>query len=767
MIKKLGVLVTLVAVSIIAQCIIVNAAFSDVPQGSPGFDAISRISDLKIMGGDDKGSFRPNSYITREQFAKITVKVLGHEKKAMESKKLKIFSDIDIERWSSGYINYAAQNGILSGKSGGTFDPEEEVTFAEVCTIMVRSAGIKNVEGSWPYNFIEQADKLEFTKDMAFAADDKMPRWAGAKMIDRLWMILQAKGEWNGLINVNQLNSDLIVLGDSKTSDEIAENQVLTDRGMYYTVGKAIELLPGGKYKLSIDKDTVVGVNKLVKEPEYLVATGIIGNEVKFIDRKGNKGSFILPDKTIYYYNGVIQGYSKVKELISLNTTFAMAKNDNGSGYEYIVIFDPQYGKPEIVVEELSQPRLGQIKFNKKLTMVRDGKIVTYKDLEAKDVVYKVTDIKNNNPYVLVKNNYFQGKITDIKPNKLSPNILQINGVDYQLNKYFNTARVDGTVGSFEKNSMVSVLLGYDGKIVDLFDDTLNYAFVINSETTIDNLQANERKTKYNAKLLLPDGQTVTYEVDTDSSKLKGYLVKLNLKDDGVVNLKLVSNMRYETLGINKNERKISEFDVTDNIKIYNLIKNPDNSDCVVSLIDWDDMPSGTGATNKFRYINQTGDFGDINLVVVKDILNEDVKVGYIKDSPGFRYFGGNVFYTYSVIIAGTTYSYQTEDNDLKVGDVVFVSTQATQVSALDRIVKDRVEGERVQAISDSRIKLNDKIFKFSPNNLIYIKGKDDSLKIVSSEGVDKNKNWENVTLYFDGSVDSGGRVLLVVLKEK
>ena len=86
-----------------------------------------------IKGYEDK-TFRPDSYITREEIAKILYTLQEKE----EPQKNITFSDVGRERWSYEYVVSLASSKILKGYEDGTFRPENYITRAEMAVILER-----------------------------------------------------------------------------------------------------------------------------------------------------------------------------------------------------------------------------------------------------------------------------------------------------------------------------------------------------------------------------------------------------------------------------------------------------------------------------------------------------------------------------------------------------------------------------------------------------------------------------------------------------
>lgn len=90
----------------------------------------------KIVSGKGDGIFDPNGSLTRAEAATMIVKAM--EYKSAE-KSGATFEDISDE-WYTDYIKTAYDNGIVSGKSATLFDPNGQVTRAELVMMLYNSA---------------------------------------------------------------------------------------------------------------------------------------------------------------------------------------------------------------------------------------------------------------------------------------------------------------------------------------------------------------------------------------------------------------------------------------------------------------------------------------------------------------------------------------------------------------------------------------------------------------------------------------------------
>ena len=118
-----------------------------------------------ITGDADTGNLRLMDPINRAEVAKMVVMSQGKEEIAKSLKMLQSpFIDMDSNNWANGYVNVAAIEGIIAGYPEGTFIPDNDITYAEVITIMVRVLGGLDEPDdptvSWEIPFIKKAMEI-------------------------------------------------------------------------------------------------------------------------------------------------------------------------------------------------------------------------------------------------------------------------------------------------------------------------------------------------------------------------------------------------------------------------------------------------------------------------------------------------------------------------------------------------------------------------------------------------------------------------------
>lgn len=101
----------------------------------------NQLRTLGVLVGSGDGSLQLEDNITRAQVATIMVRIL--KERPVRNPEGKVFSDVPAKHWGKGYIQDAYKIGIIEGYPNGTFGPEKNITYAEVLAIMVNALGQK------------------------------------------------------------------------------------------------------------------------------------------------------------------------------------------------------------------------------------------------------------------------------------------------------------------------------------------------------------------------------------------------------------------------------------------------------------------------------------------------------------------------------------------------------------------------------------------------------------------------------------------------
>lgn len=117
-----------------------ECAFTDVASGTWYTDAVAWAAANGIVTGTTTTTFAPDAAVTRESLAVILYRYAEMKEQAQGEKgDLTAFADgTSVSDWAAEAMAWAVGEGILTGKSGNTLDPQGTATRAEVATILMR-----------------------------------------------------------------------------------------------------------------------------------------------------------------------------------------------------------------------------------------------------------------------------------------------------------------------------------------------------------------------------------------------------------------------------------------------------------------------------------------------------------------------------------------------------------------------------------------------------------------------------------------------------
>lgn len=167
--KLLRILAIALCIVMLMSCTVYAAAVpSDVANNAPLKKAVSALMDAGAITGDIDGLYHPEQNLTRAQVCAIIVRLVDADG---EETLVEPFSDLKGYEWAAPFIKYANIHGITNGYGDGTFAPGSNVKFSELAAFAVQAAGYSNVSGTWPSNYIEKAKSLGFLDGVTIPKD--------------------------------------------------------------------------------------------------------------------------------------------------------------------------------------------------------------------------------------------------------------------------------------------------------------------------------------------------------------------------------------------------------------------------------------------------------------------------------------------------------------------------------------------------------------------------------------------------------------------
>lgn len=145
MIKKITALLLAVATLLSAFAVTAFAddakiVFSDVDATTTEGTAIYKLAESGIVNGNGDGTFRPNNPVTRAELCKMINNIWKFTEPAEDG-----FKDVTENKWYYDHVRIAKKAGYINGFADGTFRGDSYVTREQTCAILCRVAGLYDI----------------------------------------------------------------------------------------------------------------------------------------------------------------------------------------------------------------------------------------------------------------------------------------------------------------------------------------------------------------------------------------------------------------------------------------------------------------------------------------------------------------------------------------------------------------------------------------------------------------------------------------------
>ncbi len=508
MFKFKRTLASLLAVVMVLGISLTAVASTNQASESKHKEAIETLKALGIMVGDkDTLEFREGEPIRRSEFAKVAVHALGLEDVAAANSLATNFPDVVENHWASGYINVATNQSIIIGDTAGNFRPDDNITYAEAMTILVRMLGYDpaaNSRGGFPTGYIVVGTENGIGSKVSGTSSVAVDRATVAQMtFNSLTVNLMEQTGFGSDVNYNVVDKTL--LGDKLNVEKI-EGKLTANENTYVSggtsVGEGRVMIEGKVYRdgeLDVEGFLGMNVTGYAREDYYTgdmtlvtVMQSSTKNKVLTIDAddiESVSASEIkywvteTKSETVRLANAelIYNGKADNMENLEIPASGSMTLIDNNSDNRYEVISVREH--KNIVVEDTSSisytvidkygansmvldPENRNIRFSIKDA---DGSDVSFADLKEWDVLSAVTSRDGALVRVTVIRDSVQGKVGEVTADKLF-----INGNEYEVAANYHD--------SIELNDEAMFYLDIDGKIAAVDTNvraSSNYAYLI------------------------------------------------------------------------------------------------------------------------------------------------------------------------------------------------------------------------------------------------------------------------------------------------
>lgn len=614
-----------------------GAAFSDISSGSLQQTA-SILGSLGIMQGTGNNRFEPNRPLTRAEFCKLAVTAMGIDDPSPYAS-YTIFPDVHASHWAARYVNAALRhpdfkdNYIIRGYADGTFGPDRQLTYGEVCTMLLRMLGYKesDIGPFWPADYIAQANALGLTQGVSIK-DAKTPITradAATMLLNTLGTATRSDGQ-EGSPLISRVSSstveNCILLETSETDSSLA-----ADEALFYENGTLSARKTAGRLDRSLIG--VYGTLVIGKKGEN-VAVGVVPNTASrqetyevvnaAADRIVTKTGTFRPnrDTPTYISRDSSAEDSKLKSLTEVwssilpGDTLHAYYNEYGSLALLAVLPGTSISHANTFVYGIAT----SANIPSEYKIVKNGAIIDPSGLKKYDVV----TLDAANRQALVSDTRVSGRYSEGGPTVSYPQEVKVYG---------NSFRISDSAATFFKDmklkDYITLLFDADGNVAAAYPRSTVSADMQGIVTAIDESKAT---------VTLTNGVTLR-NMDIDKldkpTALMGRLVSVSTNGDkAVLTRRTLSGKTSGEWSLS--DGKLGTKSVSSRVNVYEEVL----SGAPLSRIALSDIPLAKVPSSDIRY-TVTDSAGTITTVILGDVTGESwlYGMGYgekIKDNSYF-----------------------------------------------------------------------------------------------------------------------------------
>lgn len=253
--------------SVAALAIVASSAsafaisFPDVETSASYAGAVQALTGLGVINGDDNGLFNPDNEVTRAEFTKMAVEALGEgdSATAQTTSQFADAANADVH-WAVGYIAQGVSDGFINGYNDTTFGPNDQVTYAQACKMLVAAIGYSTYaenQGGYPSGYVAQASTLGITAGVSATNDTNLTRAQVATLIyNAMDVPLCVIDGWTSTATLTGVvqTPELKKLDGKENRDY---QTLLTDRHNAYKVKGRVTVTSKGGSASGLEKDEV------------------------------------------------------------------------------------------------------------------------------------------------------------------------------------------------------------------------------------------------------------------------------------------------------------------------------------------------------------------------------------------------------------------------------------------------------------------------------------------------------------------------------
>ena len=752
--KKKFLSLLLSAALVLAMVLPASAAFTDI-QDSQLQKQVSVLQMLGVIGGTSASTFSPNGTLSRAQFCKMAVVLLGRENEEPLYRNRTIFPDVKSSHWARGYINLAVsvdvggstgENGqttggvkLIRGMADGTFQPDRAITYAEAVTILMRVLGYSDTDAgmNWPTGYLQLAAKLNVTDGLSgLNANSSLTRAQAATMFYQA-LFAKTKDGAPYYQKLGTAKTGVILTGNNGKLEDGSTGGLVTSDGNVYKLANGAsapaELVGQRGMLLLRSQDNAVltflpqGTQKTVSVDKAEAAW--------FTDDTGHR--YTIGPTTPVYTPNESTTYEKLWMDLRGGSVLTVYYNDTGK-IESAYYSMGASSDTVMIAKSLSNggnPFGALLNGAVNYKIYRDGNPATVADIQEFDVgIYDATA-----RVLQVSSAKLTGTYDNVEPNEKSPVKVTMLGMTFEL-----MTQAQRDMAKFKLGDRVTLLLTADGRVAGVRSA---------SEVESSNVGILEKADGGDVEVKLLSGLTIKSKASNTAAQ-QGQLVTVSSKDLFSVYVSPVTSSNVSG-SLDVASGKVGNLSLSTSCRIYDQAGGGQLVE--VSLYD---LALPTVPNNKITYAYRNAS-GRIDVLVLNDVTGDgytygkvsygdqdDVTVGVkvvLTNGEGTKTAVG------AVNVPGTGWGGIAFSGDgTKAMATVPLKTKAN----VHRSAFTERDGKTYVTLGDQELRVSDKVQCYNSTTGQWLEDLETARAFA-----------ERLTVYYDRNANEGGKVRVVVVE--
>lgn len=605
-------------------------------------DAAEVLRLLDVVSGTGSGAFNPGGTLTRAEFCKMTIEIMGCGDQEPAQRGRTLYTDVSSTHWARGYVNLASTitlNGesteekggtrLIMGVGDGTFQPDRSITYGEAVAILMRVLGYGNGDVAsgyrWYDGYVALAQTSGLAEGLNLAGDSTLTRGQAVLLF---YNLLFTKSKGSDAIYLTQLKGevkqDLIILSTDAKAADGTSGSVLTSDGTFKTDHAPFSAsLNGTRADLVLD-----GEGKLLAilpdEASTFRSVTIMGTpEANGFTVVGGETVTVRLTTPVYQNDGTKTTYEEIwAKQLRTGTSLVLCYSGSGK-LDYIY---QRTGTAEIDDENVMVAKNapnGKVNPFYKLTQ-GSGDYQIFKNGIPADLTdlrqYDVATWDEASRTLFVSDLRLSGYYESAYPNSAAPARISVMGEEFEV---LPSAIQD--LSTFKVGDRMTLLLTVSGQV----------AGAVSTDVAKSNIVGIAKMDGQKATVTLLDGTievsgTTNYS-EMSAAKYNGRLVTVSSYKRGQLTLTQLQG-RGASDPLDLVENTLGKKELSPGLRFFEQVGNGD-----LSEIERSDIALATIPANKITYVGYDW-AGRVDKVVLDDVTGDSYQYGMIYYQPAGLY---------------------------------------------------------------------------------------------------------------------------------